>query len=331
MNWKKLCIKIILIFNCLFIYSYNCFTQNIDSTLSVIVSDCGVCNSFIDAQVFGGVQPYFYSWVENSSSIEVSNTNFLDDPGNGNFILTVTDANGNSIQEIVNCPSYVFNEAIVLQTQIENATFCSLGSIDLVLNANVPVQNKIISIAGPNGYLQTLTIQHDSLTIQNLEAGFYIVLAEFNYCQDWFEVLNIEIEEEIFNIDIFETENTSCNNLNDGSLAINISQPCGYFDFEILLNNQLALAGTSPVGGTFNLNNLFPGEYIFNLVDSLNNVTSDTTFIFPCNQTCESILNLNGTLNEGYFFADDNIYCSAQVLGDVKLFAGAKTDNTEFI
>jgi len=96
-------------------------------------------------------------------------------------------------------------------------------------------------------------------------------------------------------------------------------------------NDQLTVDSVLTAGSAFILFDAPVGEYIFSYTSEAGCTVIDTTFVEDCNQVCADSTNYSNNLQEGVYYADDIITCSALIDGNVSLLAGRKNDFSEFI
>jgi len=150
-------------------------------------------------------------------------------------------------------------------------------------------------------------------------------------CQDFnclFDtVINLSTNYEIeLNCQIFQNP---CNGIDQGVLFCE-----SYFNYPTLIapvythyyNNHLIADSTIPA-----LIFVPPGEYIIQAENQFGCSATDTVFLEECDTPCVDSIHLSSNLSDGVYYADDIIICSASMDGEIKLLAGSKNDNSEYI
>ena len=168
---------------------------------TVANATCGGSDGSIAAQVSGGTAPYGYSW--NTSPAQVSATATGLSPGN--YILTVTDANGCSatLNENVQSSGSISASAAVL-----NQVSCNGGNNG---SAQVSVNG------GTAPFIYTWSNGASAATAQNLSAGNYsVTVNDANGCV---AAASINITEpNIFQVSITSSD-INCNGSNNGTAS----------------------------------------------------------------------------------------------------------------
>ena len=117
----------------------------------------------IDITVSGGVPPYSYLWSNGSTSEDLGNITA------GNYIINVTDAQGQSLLDTI-----VVNEPFPLSLSYvitnESGVGASDGSIDLTMVGGI----------APYSYFWNTNPSQTTEDITNLSAGTYVVYVGFN-------------------------------------------------------------------------------------------------------------------------------------------------------
>jgi hypothetical protein len=174
-------------------------------------SSCGVLNDgIVDIEVVGGVSPYTYLWSNGATTEDIANLT------NGNYAVTVTDANG--------CETNI-------NTTLNIVSTVNI-SVDAVVDESVQLGGAA-SISVTGGQAPYYILWNTGLTgssVTGLVAGTYTVtVTDFNGCTSVETVvINYTIPSNIDNIQSVETLSVFPNPTN------------GLVNFELVLNQSTA-------------------------------------------------------------------------------------------
>lgn len=135
---------------------------------------------------------------------------------------------------------------------------------------------------------------------------------------------------------IVNVSDVNCLIANDAFINYSISNGNFPVIVQLFFNGVLSEADTLFNNGNFVFNNLNPGIYKIDISDTENCFDSKTIALSDCNLTnCNSMIFMSNVIQNGIYQFDDIIYCAgiinANSNGTVRLYAGAKNDNSEFI
>jgi gliding motility-associated-like protein len=214
-------------------------------------ADCSLNNGSIFLVDFEGENPYLYSWSSGETTDSITNKS------TGNYSVTITDNIGCiQVYELV-IPN---TQSATLNSTVENVT-CengSDGSIDInIINGNPP-------------YIYTWNTGDSANFIDNLPSGFYAVTVtdDINciYTASFNLVVTSLIDADTTIID------ESCIGVQDGAIEYNILN--GFSPFQYTWSN-----GESESS----IDNLSPGSYLLDVVDSLGCIYQNEFNILPGN------------------------------------------------
>jgi gliding motility-associated-like protein len=195
-------------------------------------SPCASSNSTIYANISGGLAPYTYLW--NTGATSTSITNYA----NGNYSVTVTDANGCSRNESIVVNNNQLPLSIIPSSQNID---CSIGQTGFIS----------ISVNGGNSPYQYLWSNgNNSNSINNITAGTYTVtVTDANGCSKEYsktiaDITNVHAQVLASNeICVGEFANLQCDILPAATYQ-------WYYNNEPL-NGATTSTFTTPVGGTY--------------------------------------------------------------------------------
>ena len=245
--------------------------------VSVAATDAncfGDANGSITSQVQGGIPPYMYSWSNGASTPDLNNLPF------GNYILTITDADGCTVTaaDSVNQPAPLLAEVIAPLDASCNGSFD--GSIDL----------NVLGGVAPYTYLwdNGAGTQEDPT---GLPAGTYIVtVTDANGCSTTEEA---EINEPTALEASAIATDASCNSAADGSIDATVTGGTAPYTY----------SWTNGAGTGEDPANLQAGSYTLEVMDANGcTITTSATIGQPA---AINITLIDESDNSGY-----NITCS---------------------
>ncbi len=248
-------------------------------TSSVITSDYnGVAISCFDSsdgsaavQVFGGVQPYQYTWNAGTPTVDSTQSNLFA----GLNIVLITDANNCVVTDSV---SLVGPDSLNYTSSISDI-LChgdASGSVKIIPSGGVPLHTVQWAYQG---------LLADSIT--NIPQGIYsFVITDFNGCQleDSVEVVQAQ---EI--VSVLDTVPPSCYQIEDGSIALSTNG--GFAPYSYVVNDSTV---------TLPLENIGVGQYWIEITDSVGCSISLEVFMDPENEQCFNIPNLFSPNGDNY-------------------------------
>ena len=176
------------------------------STTTTIVSDCGVNDGTITVDALGGTAGYSYDAGAGTVS-----SNVISDLAPGNYMITVTDANG--------CTSTCAAE--ILGLDIPSCTIGNIVNVDCFANAT---GSYLVTGTGGNSMNYTFT---DGTTTNTdgvftmISAGNYMVTVSEQSNPMCMSICVVEITEpEILTCDVAPLSNVSCSGMSDGSAVV---------------------------------------------------------------------------------------------------------------
>ena len=248
-------------------------------TSSVITSDYnGVAISCFDSsdgsaavQVFGGVQPYQYTWNAGTPTVDSTQSNLFA----GLNIVLITDANNCVVTDSI---SLIGPDSLDYTSSI----------LDILCHGDASGSVKIL----PSGGVPLHTVQwaYQSLladSITNIPQGIYsFVITDLNGCQleDSVEVMQAQ---EI--VSVLDTVPPSCYQIEDGSIALSTNG--GVAPYSYVVNDSTV---------TLPLENIGVGQYWIEITDSVGCSISLEVFMDPENEQCFNIPNLFSPNGDNY-------------------------------
>jgi gliding motility-associated-like protein len=198
----------------------------------------------INLTVTGGTAPYSFNWSNGAV------TEDLNGIGSGNYVVTVTDANGciNTSASInVGQPAGALN-AQVASTQDIGCFGNTTGAITLTVNAGT----------APYSYNWSNGATTQNLT--NIPAGVYsVTISDANNCSTFLSAITVQQPAGALAATVSEMQNVNCYGQNTGSISLNVG------------------GGTSPYSYSWsngatsqNLTNLSSGTYSVTITDANN-------------------------------------------------------------
>ena len=256
-----------------------------DSALDLSITNnntpCSSTNTTLNATITGGLAPYTFLWNtgENSPSITTNS--------NGNYLLTITDANGCSRNESLIVNNNQLPLSITPVSQNINCAIGQMGYIRVTINGGNPPYQYLWS----NG--------NNSNSIYNISAGIYTVtVSDASGCTKEFtktitDVTNAHAQVlENNEICIGEYATLKCDTLPAATYQ-------WYYNNEPL-NGATTSAFTSPVGGTYyviitTLCGVYQSNNLEIVVHALNNVQVNSDLIICQGESAQ--LHASGGVN----------------------------------
>ena len=211
------------------------------------ISCFGANDGQIGIDVAGGTLPYTYSWTLNGAPF--SSMEDLSNLGPGNYVVSVTDANGCGpiTQDFTITEPQEFEVSLGSQTNV----LCfgdSTGMITVIVTGGRPDYAYLWQ--GPNGFTST------EQNISDLAIGIYdLTVTDASNCTDTLQVEIIQNNE--INIDVTVTQ-VECYGDDDGSIVINTISG-GTAPYNVAWSN---------LGTGMQQTNLSPGTYTITITDA---------------------------------------------------------------
>ena len=228
------------------------YSAGCDSDLGLFAFPSDVCpgenNGLINLLVTGGTPPYNYSWSNGETSEDLENL------GPGDYLVTVTDSNGNC--DVISRTVNEYNTISFFETEScagQNDAFVYFNSSGC--DCNTSFCQFIWELNG-----DTIAIGDGSTAEETYKYLFNV--SSGTYTATIIHPDGCEVQEEIIvpdatMIEDFTIQN-ECSNNNDGSITLNIS------DEDLQIQNYLWNTDT-----TQNLYNLSSGSYSVVISDSI--------------------------------------------------------------
>ena len=200
----------------------------------------GSCNgSILATNVAGGLPPYSFSWSDPAGQSTATASNLC----NGNYSVTITDANGcfNTLPSVITSPSAVTFTPTVTQP---NCGLCDGSAI-------------VTPSGGTAGYTFVWTNGQLINTASNLCAGVYgVQITDANAC-----VTNSNVvinNSSTFTGETITQQNVSCSGVCDGTVTVTAIGGAGVITYHWLHDGST----------TQSLNGLCAGTYFCNMTDA---------------------------------------------------------------
>lgn len=245
------------------------------------VTTIGGVDGSIDVSVIGGTAPFTYEWNNGATSEDLSNL-----PA-GEYILIVTDFNGNRVRKL-----FTVNEPKPLEFSVIGTNLTSLTTdngiieVEFILGG-IPLYN--ISLSGPNGVINVNNVNIDGFTFNNLPVGNYTITVTDSSSPSLSVTQNLELlPPKVLQCSVSK-ENSFCFGESSGTININIQSGNPPYTFLTTSNDavmvvvdELGFETIVPFSGdTQDLNGLGVGTYNILVTD-----VSD--------QTCSSSVTISG-------------------------------------
>ncbi len=213
-------------------YQINEPDSNLILSITNSSSPCSSNNVTINANIAGGVGPYTYLWNTGATSPYISTNS------NGNYSVTVTDANSCSRSESFVANNNQVQLSITPSSQNIN---CAIGQIGFI-SLNV--------IGGTTPYQYQWSNGSNSNTINNISAGIYkCTITDANGCTK-------EINKTITDITSVHAQSLANNEICVGEYASLQCDTLPSSTYQWYYNNEPLIGATTsffttPVGGTY--------------------------------------------------------------------------------
>jgi gliding motility-associated-like protein len=222
---------------------------------------CGTAeDGAIALDIIGGFTPFTYIWSNGQTSPELSNLR------PGNFSVTITDGEGESISATYTIPNA---PAIVITQNITNET-CSAISNNGAIN---------LQLTGGLGRL-TLNWVNDSLpagvtNLSNLSSGRYAFVVRDSVGCEVRDAATIQFQPSLPQPANYQIIPATCAGFTDGLISFNI--PCGDPGFQVMLIGvaDTVMLSAETYNPRFEFNNLAPGTYRLMIRDGNGNTFPD--------------------------------------------------------
>ena len=247
------------------------------------VSCFGGSDGEISVVVSGGTGNYSYLWTGDNNYLNSSNVNTISNLLSQNYNLKVSDQQNCETSQSI----FVGQSAdIVINSDIENIS-CH-GFNDGTIDINVTGGNAPFNYSWSNG--------ENASSISNLsEDNYTITVTDVLNCQ---KQSSLNIIEPLPLTTELTTQNISCKNLQDGSIALNVSGGTG--NYYPLWNDSINL---------FNLDSLSSGTYNLLVSDDNDCYTNDSVLIIePDELSFQVEIVMNPSC---YSYNDGMILCSS--------------------
>ena len=276
------------------------------SGITTINSLCGLNTGYAEVNVIGGSGVYTYQW----SAPAISTTNSASNLASGTYTVTITDADGCELIQIIQ-----ISDGDGPDIGVSNVTdaICEIsgGSILLAVNTgNAPFTIRWYGAGSDTVSLASL----GTYTMSNLDDGtYYIEVMDANGC---ISNLTENVGLSSGGLSLQTTINdAACPNGTDGSITMIVTGGSNPFEYQLINTedpNNVMTQFTNVTVHTFN--NLVAGVYIIQVSDNAGCLVSDTVTINETGVT----LNLNDLVIS-------DISCNDQIDGSVTL---ANSGNT---
>jgi gliding motility-associated-like protein len=212
------------------------------------VSCYGNSDGSATVSVSGGTAPYAYSW----NTIPVQTSASVSNLAAGNYVVTITDANGCSISVAVN---------ITQSASALSAGISAQSNVSCYAGANGSASVSVSGGTAPYSYSwNTMPVQHTATAI-NLGAGTYVVtVTDSNGCSATASVI-ISQPASALSASVSSQTNVSCYGDNNGSATISVSGGTAPYTYSW---------NTNPAQLTATANNLSAGTYQVFVIDANN-------------------------------------------------------------
>ena len=282
---------------------------SIDSSTVQNVSCNGANDGSIDIVVvevngvpFGGTAPYSYSWSNGETTQDISNLS------PGDYSVTITDANGCSINE-----QYTITEPDQLVVIGEKSNF---NGFEISCNGLDDGYVIIDVQGGTKPYTYSWSNNETTPNLSNLSPGTYqLTVTDANLCETTtsFTISEPELISILSTISDYNGYEVSCNGAQDGSIDISPSGGTGVFTYN-----------WSNGESTQDVANLSAGQYSVEIKDS-NNCSAIFNFIIEEPDP----INISGIIKDYNGFG---ISCNGLSDGeiDVQVSGGNLNDNSNY-
>ncbi|GIR97726.1 MAG: hypothetical protein CM15mP101_00960 [Flavobacteriaceae bacterium] len=204
--------------------------MNINSELVNNVTCNGLDDGSIDIDISGGTGLYTYSWSNGETTQDISNLS------PGDYTVTITDANGCSINE-----QYTITEPDQLVVSGEKSDF---NGFEISCNGLDDGYVIIDVQGGTKPYTYSWSNNETTPNLSNLSPGTYeITVTDANLCETTtsFTISEPELISISSIISDYNGYEVSCNGAQDGSIDISPSGGTGVFTYTWSTENQLKI------------------------------------------------------------------------------------------
>ena len=276
--------------------------MNINSELVNNVTCNGLDDGSIDIDISGGTGLYTYSWSNGETTQDISNLS------PGDYTVTITDANGCSINE-----QYTITEPDQLVVSGEKSDF---NGFEISCNGLDDGYVIIDVQGGTKPYTYSWSNNETTPNLSNLSPGTYeITVTDANLCETTtsFTISEPELISISSIISDYNGYEVSCNGAQDGSIDISPSGGTGVFTYTWSTGESAQ-----------DLTNLSAGQYSVEIKDSNN---CSAIFNFTIEEP--DPINISGIIKDYNGFG---ISCNGLSDGeiDVQVSGGNLNDNTNY-
>lgn len=250
------------------------------------ISCTGYSDGVINSTINNGVTPYTYLWSNGATTQNITNASA------GNQSVTITDANGCSITEII-----TLTEPAGMSSSVTAATYNGGANVSCNGASDGSIDLTVTNASGAVTYLWNNGPTTED--INNLPAGNYsVVVTDVNGCTS---TSSATLTEPAVLSGTLNATNISCYGLTDGSITANITggtQPYNY--------NWTSGQATQTI------NNLSSGNYSLNITD-------DNGCVFSLNTAITEPAALSTSLVSSSFTGGYDISCNGASDGSIDL------------
>ncbi len=215
---------------------------------SVNPTGFSLSNGIIEVNVVGGTAPYLYTWT-NEVGHQIGNASLIEGLADGNYTVTIKDANGCSTQQEYELIEPAKLEAAIIRTSIISCNGSSDGGL------------KVVAEGGVGNYTyrwfkhgNSVTLGTDAIINELNAATYYVTVTDSN--NNSFTTLGYELQEpEVLTLDL-SADYVYCGDGNDWTITSSITG--GTQPYTYLWNNGEA---------TPNLESVVSGSYQLTVVD----------------------------------------------------------------
>ncbi|MGB1204560.1 MAG: gliding motility-associated C-terminal domain-containing protein [Chitinophagales bacterium] len=239
------------------------------ATTNVENANCGQEDGSANVVVSGGLPPYTYEW---DTTIPMTTSN-LENLAVGTYTVTVTDANGCTIEASATIAANPLPTVLISGTDASCGN--TNGSLFATANDGTP----------PYTYSWLAPINSNNPIINNVQAGTYSVIVTDNNGCTISETIDI-VDSSIPTIDEVTTTNSNCNQAN-GSASVNVSSGVGNITY-FWENGET----------TAEISNLLAGSYGITVSDDLGCSAEAVAIVSDAGAPTAEISSINPTCNE---------------------------------
>ncbi len=232
-----------------------------------------------------GVEPYSYSWANATApTVEISTQQTATGLVTGDYVVTVTDANGCTVEGtvFVDEPEYQQPNIVILSEGLLDCFGDTDASLAIRANGGVqPFTYYWENVIGVN-------IDNDTL-LTNLAAGNYYLTVTDLLMNQWDTVITI-VAPELLEIDNIVVDNVNCFGETNGTALATVSGGTGLYTYSWRTNTG-AVVGIN----SMNIDELPAGIYTLSVTDQN---TCSTTEDFVISQPDELVTDLPAAITE---------------------------------